>query len=787
VLIARLVRAHYRRHPAHWLGLAAFVALAALALHAGLVLATDYPTTYDRQAAAAQSPDFAVLEPQGLWSDRQTDSLDRDPRVARWETEPVVAASAAARFNGFDLPATVMFSALDRPRDLDLPTPLAGARPLDDGGVYLPYAFEVGGGYRIGDRFAITIAGVACDWEVAGFTNEVFFGSTLRDWYRLSLTGNAWDRLAAQAPGALGVLLSVGLADGAEAGDTDRVYLDYMTGEVYTRPTGGADRAAPPITSATRQETRLGRMAFTTLSAGTLTLFAGLLLVASLTVIRFRVVATIEETTADIGSLKATGFTSGQIAASLVAAFGLVAGVAATLGIVGAQALTRQLADALAVQSALPWDSTFAPGVAGVTALVVVGSVVAVVGLAARRVHRLSPVAALRAGLAPVPWRHDSAPLDASAGPLVGLLALKQARQAVGQLVVIGAILAIVATMTAFTVDNYDNMGRDRFAYATSLLGQTCDVLVWTAPGQAGDLAAQLRGRPGVARVLPYDTGASALVGGKVAGLLVTEDFSQVNRGLIRGGRPPAAADEVAVTERLASLLGKKVGDTVDLVVGGLSAGYTITGFVQLVTDSGFVVALSQAGLLRIDPGFRGSTLYVFLDDPTQSTAFLDGLKTDPQVSLQGGADLRRAIDARMGPASDLLSTASKITLAAAVGITALVVFLVVTTALRRRRHDFGVRKAIGFTTGQLIAEVTATYAPVAAVATAAGAALGHGLYGPAISWIMSPLGLQGVLTRPPWWLAAVVAVGLTLFAVATVALLAARLRHVTPRALVAE
>ncbi|MDR0416465.1 MAG: hypothetical protein LBH76_03965, partial [Propionibacteriaceae bacterium] len=228
-LMARLTAANLRRRRREAAGLAAFAAVAVFALQLGLVLLIDCPRLFDRLALDQSAPDFAVVESEAAWSERQLDGLKANPAVRQCETERVIFARAAPVYNGTPTPTTVMLSDFDRPRRLDRPAQVDGAEALTDDAIYLPYAFKVGGGYDVGDRFTVELPGYDLDLEVAGFINEVFYGSLLRDWHRFYVTTAVWRDIAEQIPARVGVLLSVSLDDPAAA---DQMYLDYMTEEV---------------------------------------------------------------------------------------------------------------------------------------------------------------------------------------------------------------------------------------------------------------------------------------------------------------------------------------------------------------------------------------------------------------------------------------------------------------------------------------------------------------------------------------------------------------------------
>ena len=153
--------------------------------------------------------------------------------------------------------------------------------------------------------------------------------------------------------------------------------------------------------------------------------FATIIVLVSLIVIRFRVSNSIEDGMANIGVLKAIGYTSRQILSSIILQFILIAFSASVVGIALSYVLMPFLGSIISTLSGLVWIQSFDLNINLVSIFLVVFCVVIVTLLSAFRVRKILPVAALRGGIQTHSFRKNHFPLEKAKGGLHFLLAIK--------------------------------------------------------------------------------------------------------------------------------------------------------------------------------------------------------------------------------------------------------------------------------------------------------------------------------------------------------------------------
>ena len=226
----------------------------------------------------------------------------------------------------------------------------------------------------------------------------------------------------------------------------------------------------------------------------------------------------------------------------------------------------------------------------------------------------------------------------------------------------------------------------------------------------------------------------------------------------IVSGRAPSAANEIALGRTTLSDVHKAVGDTVDIKVANVSRRFAIVGravFARFApyegsdpTGLGVGAALTTDGLRRFGPLDNSD------NSPALASPFLL-LKTRPGVTA---ADLRHTV-LHDDPTSGIVLAAQRpndvmsyqhLQLTPMLLAALLVLLAIATTAhllvtgVRRRRHDFGLLRAIGFTGGQLRTSVLVQASTLVGfalvVAVPVGVLAGRVLWSLTATWLGIPI-----------------------------------------------
>ncbi len=777
---AILVRRATRKHRGRFVALFLLVLVAALLLDIAILSGRQYAENTRERARALDTPDLALLIADRSAATQLADGLGRDDRVAQVTTTAVGWRTAQLRMGGGTTSTLVVYTDIDHAATLGRWRVLDQATPAITNGVYLPYRFEAGGDYRIGD--SVTVGGPTggTAYRIQGFVEYPMLGSV-----SLAAVGIGMhhDQFAAQlAAGGTspGWLIQVGLADAA---DIQAVYTQ-ANAQLASIDDAAGQQPSRVITLSLPDLVTTGTVS-SSLYAALFTAFAMVIALVVWAVIRFLLRTTVVEELPGIGTLKAMGYTSGQVIRGFAAPYVAVASAAAVAGIGLSYAVLPVFAGSLAAQSGVPWQPRFSPLAAALTLLLLVGVVLVVSALSARRVRRIAPVDALRGGLATHNFRRNHLPLAASRGPVDLVLGVKALLQAIPRSLLVATVVGLVSFAGVFAAGLNRNAVQDPQAFRDLVIGEMEDVVVLLPRGDDGRAQlARIQDVPGV-RTAAFVDYRNATVGDLTVQLKVA-DFAGLRNVGLYAGREPRDGEEVAVGGALAGALGKTIGDSIEVSTRGQTASYLITGLTQSARYTGRTVDMTSPGFDRIAPDTLPVSIAVYLDQPADSGAAVRRIEQAVGQQVAAVIDQRSSMDSQLSVFLTMIKILALIIVALTIVVLFLVIGLVIDTLIAAERRALGVRTALGFTSRDLTAQTLTAVLPAILAGAALGIAAGVVAMNPLLSLLLRGLGMVrvGFVVTP----ADVIVLGLGIVGCALLCLLVAarRLRRIQPTELLA-
>jgi hypothetical protein len=471
-------------------------------------------------------------------------------------------------------------------------------------------------------------------------------------------------------------------------------------------------------------------------------LFAGLAALATFLIVGQALSRQVQIDARDHRTMWAMGMTRGQLVGLSMVRAGLVAVGGALLAVPVAVLLSPLTPVGLGrpaeIHPGFAADvAVLAIGASAIAVLIAARALLPALGTTSRKHLGLSPDRAVRPER---PSRLGGAagaglPVPASVGVAMafrnGGSGGVPARVAVG-----GAVAAVAALVAALTL----GVSLGHLVDDPAAQGWTWDVLVGNPNTQNDQLAAMapaLRADPDIAAfaaLVPVE-GLSADSPVPVAqaksgnGLLPAIALSDVSGSIpppMLAGRRPLTDHEVALGTATLARMHRRVGETVDLSLGGRPLAYQVVGRV-LMPSAGDVltghlddgVLLTVGGLHRMSPDVPVTMFAVRYApgvDPSAAFARLEHRFGRTILRYSPAADVENLN--RVGSLPFLLAA-----LVALLGVATLAHTLI--TAVRRRRHDMAVLKTIGFTRAQMFAMVTSQAGVFGAMALLIGVPIG--------------------------------------------------------------
>ena len=470
--------------------------------------------------------------------------------------------------------------------------------------------------------------------------------------------------------------------------------------------------------------------------------FAAIIVLVSLIVIRFRVSNSIEDGMANIGVLKAIGYTSGQILSSIILQFILIALSASMVGIALSYGLMPFIGGIISSLSGLVWVQNFDIIINLVSIFLVVLCVVIVTLLSAFRVRKILPVAALRGGIQTHSFRKNHFPLEKAKGGLHFLLAIKSMLANAKQNMMILLIIIALTFASVFSMVLYYNIASDKTAFVNLFGSEPANVYIAVkSDADTRELLSDIEQMDHVRKVNIFDL-ITTKIDGQTVYTNVTDRYNQLENNIVYEGRQPKYENEISISWVVSSQINKGIGDTVEVEYGTETKSYLVTGLSQSIGNLGQIAAVTMEGIQQLQGDYKGTTLYAYLDGISNKD-FINNVQEQYGDHIVETLDIDENIESQTGMYTAAVFAVMLMVLTITVIVVVMILYLVIKTMIIKRKKEFGVMKAIGYSTIQLMNQISISFLPVIITGVAIGGVLGYFFTNPMLSVLLSSAGVK--------------------------------------------
>ena len=771
-----IVRANLRRSKAQTAAILVLLLAASAMLNLWLILAMDYKSNFDRchDRLNAGHVTLVVNGEANELRDYVREMIEEDEDTTEYYMDDALSMVGSFPYNEGEV--NTEFVILEK--EAALKRPIGKLEIVEEGaytsGVYLPMIYGVGGGYSVGDRIHMTIGSSEVSYTVCGFLNSAMAGSHNCSMSALLLTEDLYQELEEKgyAPGAL--LASVRIRDRAQSEDYEAALKNAVSSRY------------PDIRMLSNSYTLVSSSRYISqmICAGIVSAMAFLVLLIALVVISSNVIHYIQENMKNLGALKAIGYKSGQIVLALLMQFVGITLITAFAGIGLSYVLFPAVNDMMISQTGIPYEVRFLILPFVITAVTAGGVVALAVWLAARRIKKIEPITALRQGVQTHNFRRNHVPLAATRAPLSLALALKTSLSGIKQNITVCITMLVLSLVVVFSGVMAENMIVDMEPFIQLIVGETADSCISVRIGAEDDILRWMREQECVEKVYLYHSGEVRHKGGIALMATMSDDFSDVNnQNVCIEGRFPKYENETAIAVKYAKEKGLKVGDEITLTAEGKEAEYIISGFTQISNNLGKDCLLTRAGYAQMGE-FQNADYYINLTEGTDIDAFNEKVSSRFGEHINTSVNVLAVVEGSSAVYVSLMTLIVAAILVLSGIVVAFVLYLLVRTMLTSRKRDYGVLKALGFTTGQLILQTALCFMPAVMISTLIGIMVSAVVINPLTALFLKGIGIVKCTFAVPAGFITAAGLGLILFTFGIACLLSLGIKKITPRAL---
>ncbi|MCI8484740.1 MAG: FtsX-like permease family protein [Lachnospiraceae bacterium] len=773
-----LIRGNLHRTKGQVIAEILLILLAAGMMNLWLMLSLDYRQNFDRvhKKLNGEHVTLCIAGAEEQMQRDIADILEKEKRTQEFSIDDAMYIPGGIEYNGGE--TTTSFVLLKKEDALN--RSIGKIELVEESeyteGVYLPMIYKTGE-ITVGKKVSLTIGSKKMTYQVCGFFNSVMTGSHNCGMCEILLTEKTYQELEEKGYAPQSTLVSVRIADKSESENFETM-LNHKVSEKY--PLLSTISNSYALVSQSRYISQM-------ICSGVVSAMAFFVLMIVLVVIASNIRNDIQENMKNLGVWKGLGYQSRQLIGSFLLQFLGITVLAALVGIALSYSLFPGVNDMMVSQTGIPYEVHFLPIPLLITLTVLWGTVAVTVWFSCGRIRKITPIDALRQGVQTHNFKRNYVPLDQTRLPLHAALSMKTTLTERKHNVTVWITMWMVSLIMVFSGLMLENVIVDMTPFMELVVGESTDSCININTEAEETFLREMEKDDRVEKVYLYHSQTVEHIGGAELVAIFSDDFSKVNnQKVVIEGRFPEFENEAAVAVKYARENGWNIGDEIRLGEGKKEENYIISGFTQISNNLGRDCILTREGYERLSkPG--NLSYYLNLSEDVEIDEF------NQEISRRFAEDVNRTLNVLevVNGTSAVYISLMEVIVAAILLLSVLIIlfvlYLLARTILNKKKKEYGVLKALGFTTAQLIFQTALSFMPTVILSTVTGLIVSSWVINPLTAVFLRNIGIVKCTFYVPVGFTAAAGIWVIVFAFAAACLLSWRIKKTVPRVLLAN
>ncbi len=737
---------------------------------------TQINSAFDRSFEETGSADYILLLQADKYRDIYRDILEEEYNINDVRESSVLYGLAASAISkkGESIAYNLIFATESTERKIENFEKL---NALSDDEIeklshpiWLPQYFEITGGFAPGETFTLVSGGRDYPFTIAGFYSTGLYNSdsmlkciiTDDDMVLLSAVYEEYHMIAFDT----------------EGGFSHKEYYEKCSAK-------SNENVSSIVLPIDKDKERLFETNFLNIFLYMSVFLSVVTMISALFLILHKISKDIDEQMVQIGVLEALGYTSCELSLSYILEYIITGGVGAIIGGITASAFSPVM-DTL-TRGMMNRDVHTDVNILRILIVVIlIIALVTLFALSrAARVKKLPPVVAFRKGIKTHHFGKNILPLEKMRHSINIRLAFKGIFNDLRSNIGMGICVIAAGVAVMFSVYTFDFF-KSGYNGLMGVMGmEMSDISIVMMSGVNGEkFCDEIRKFPEVEKaLLTRVTGSYVEIKGsnQSAVAISYADFSLTDNIRLKTGRFPEYDNEIMISAKREETENRHIGDSIIIKGDVCEKSYIITGIVPAMNNSGMSVYMTEDGYRRIHPNDRPNTVEITLKDEKDRPAFTDKLtalygasakdtayeqsargsleeriraKADEKmavlISQYGVTDVDYAIrigdtvisgnssrfvikemssikdiaKSQMGPIAAVTKTFSLCAVIFIAVVVAVILGIISVSAVKRQRREFGIMKSMGYTSRDLMIQLTLRILPVTVISSCIAAVL---------------------------------------------------------------
>lgn len=757
------------------------ITVSALLLYTSISILTGITKVVDTAYEQAHTADYLYVSDSSLKEKIKKLLLEQN-EVVEYEQNKVLSITGEYRNSLSEVQNNYMFyiQIIEEERNISI-LPEIEIENNSHNAILLPYYLKFS--YEKGDSFYLTLG----DWEyqfiVAGFVEDPMFSTPLNvPLYNIYITNNYMNTILNEHPALKENIVSihkVRLKEGTDTKEFENKIMNIFRKKVSHSP-------AKVFSSINWNDMRAGGSAMSYMIMGIVLIFSVLLILVVLIIMRFSIRNFIERNLKNIGILQASGYTIKQLRVVSILEMGIIAFISCIAGIVLGVLGSSMIGDIEGMISGLSWNQNINVKVAILVVLLILLTVITAAQVSSRVYKKITVLDALRGGIHTHNFRKNFFPLEKSRLPLSIVLSGKEILGEKKKNISILCIIIILAVTSCIGFALYEN-----FALNTNTLLNLIGIEIGNVSVSGKDIekvAKEVKDWEEIDFTLSYCEMSLKLTHGDNQCTLscdIWDNPDLLQHEIVVEGRLPKYHNEIVITTNAAKELDVSVGDVIYVEGQQKKMDYLITGIDQKINHIGLKALLTIDGLKRLNGTVQATELYLYTKEGISYKTIQEKIEQQSfEVEL---SDTQKAISETISSIDLGMIAICGVLISITCFVVILVEILLIQSKIAKEWKNYGISKALGYTTKQLIVQTMMTNIPVVFTGTIIGVLISRFLGNRLALICFAMFGLEKIelLVNPIW--IGITIIGILFVAILTSFLASIKIRKIEPITMLME
>lgn len=597
--------------------------------------------------------------------------------------------------------------------------------------IYIPYHIHTGGGINIGDTYKIKLPDKTYKFKVKGYINTIYAGSYNMNKYEFLISDKDYDSVKKANPEMDAFTIYINYKDSVKDHDKES---QKLVNKIFIEKKVETSSYGLDITLESRT--------FISMIFLASFLMTSFIVIGIVILMIFNNISNyIRENIKSIGVLKAMGYTTKDIKKSQLIQFSILTIIGLVFGVIFGYLFMPAITKMLIAQSGIPYTLKFSLPATLLPIIFIPGFIIFIVLITIRKIKKVEPIIALRDGIETHNFKKNHIALDKSILSLNTSLSLKNMFKSIKQNIISFITVLFLCFLMVISMAMYQNFSRQ--PKLSLLTFELTDGVIAVDKSIKDDFVKDLKNDKDIKKfkyLNQYMIQDKDLISFQA---FIMEDANKLNnKENIYDGRYPKYDNEVAISGKYAKEKHLDIGEKIEFHIGEEKYSYLITGFIQSTNNNGHEVLMLKKGFDHLTDSDELYSTYYF-DSNVKTNKIIKKYEKKYGDKILVTLDFEELIESQMDTFINVANLMVIVMSIISGCIILLVLYLLMKTLVYNRRYEYGILKAVGYKSKDLIIQNVLSFMPTIIIATLIGTTISYYITNPYIGFMMRSFGIM--------------------------------------------